>query len=193
MGAFIHVRVPKAADLDAMKSFMGEHFTPGPTLFPWLEAFVAEDPRVGYVDQIEVRVGTDICAYSLPNDIGFYCGAGWLREEREYASGLIRWMALKVGPGRKVRSYMYEDLVRKVFVASGHPTKPDGWDRNHDLVDEVGFTPSTRGSPEELATWTDEDHYLTKEVRRMHRSDPLIRGELARLDALWRVRGPGGS
>lgn len=200
MSYTIHTVVKSEKWHKAMLLFLEEQFRPN--LWPDA-AHIPHDHRGHPRDPMPPPMtAKQLGARNIPAlSLGFHYNAGWESEERHYAFGLVRWIALRVGPRSKKNHacYFYEGDRVAVVLASEHPDHPDGWSQGWDVVDDVGFVPCHRLTPEDLAEMEAEAHGDDKERAeraayrlRGARGDPALRAELQRLDALWRTRFPDG-
>lgn len=192
MGYYICVNVQP--DLyDKVLSFLEEHFRPSPEIFPWVTGNLTpmEPPRPGKL----------VCAYAKDGELGFYYGASWEPEERLYAYGLIRWLALHAG--RVARFNLEQGIPLEIHApyycregervavvnANEHPSCPSGWNNPWDLVDKNGFTPSHGWAPEELEHALEQRTYMSDILRRNVQADRAIKVELSRLSQEWTSEG----
>ncbi|MDB4278647.1 hypothetical protein N9917_03515 [Deltaproteobacteria bacterium] len=195
MGYYVAVRCKSVKARKELLAFMGEHFRPAAEFMDWVD----QDNRMTTPTN-----GKDICAYAKANEVGWYRNAGWDAEHRHYASCLLRWMAMKVGKqmlmqkdqvpgyGEMLVGYtLYEGDHSPFVLRSLCPDAPDGLDAEGYVVcDDLGWDRSMRGpTPDEDPEWHRDCKPWLVEIRtRKAKSDPLIRAELERLEALWEAR-----
>jgi hypothetical protein len=195
MGYYVAVPCVSTKARGEMLAFMAEHFRTAQTLMGWVtdEYGVMPGPAKG----------KSVCAYAKANEIGWYRNAGWDEEACDYASCLLRWMALKIGrtmqtedeeiPGygpMGVHFTIYEGDPQPFVLHSQCPNAPDGWDADYDVCDDLGWDRSMRGPPPgEDPQWDAENLSGIMDIRRRKaKADPIIRAELERLEALWNAR-----
>lgn len=203
MGYYVAVPCRSVAARKQLLEFCEAHFRSAAEFMGWVD----QDNRMPVPTN-----GKTICAYAKANEVGWYRNAGWDLEHRHYAACFLRWASMKVGkimlllpdqvPGYgelTVRYTIYEGDRTPFVTRTQCPDAPDGWDAEGYVVcDDLGWNRSMRGpAPGEDPEWDKgcKPHLLGIR-RRKAKSDPLIRAELERLDALWvrhhhdRVVGP---
>lgn len=198
MSYTIHVSCSSPYARNDVLDFVSSNMRPAHSLWPRLVGLPHHDIMSGPM------TGKDLLlSKATACDIGYHYNAGYEPEERNYAYGLVRWMALRVGRRKSFQLndrsditacyYFYEGECCPVIVATEHPEVPDGWNEEWDLVDADGFTPSHRLSPEMYAEMSAEAKAgnETAAFRMLGAfADPTIQAELHRLTVLWDARVP---
>lgn len=174
MGYYLYVKMPNLRSQEKALTFFGEQFKPVSELFPWLSSEEMSPPSIG----------TDICAYAQPLEVGFYYGA-IPQEQRIYTYGLIRWIALMVGTTQRFKNmvvphYWYEGTPVPVVCSFQFPKVLDGWNQGYDLVDIDGYTSSTRVPLSETPD--------IPMIQMAHRCDAILQQELHRLSEQWNMK-----
>jgi len=198
MSYTIHVSCTSPAARNDVLDFVSSNMRPAHSLWPHLVGLPDHGIMSGPMTGKDLSLSrATLC------DIGYHYNAGFEPEERNYAYGLVRWMALRVGKrkffqlnehsGIEAPYYLYEKECHPVIVATEHPEIPDGWNEEWDLVNADGFTPSHRLDAEmyaEMAAEAKAGNETSAFRMRGPYADPDIQAELHRLTTLWDARVP---
>lgn len=204
MGYYVHVQPTTKSAAREMLAFLGVNFRPAKDLFPLLP------PHSGNFMSHPPGWAREVCAYAQrKNDIGYYRTAGWSLEEEGYCENLLRWIALQIGKKKEFQgdSLMeserlpegvenlllpctwYEHEPVPILLTSAYPQAFDGWeDGNLVNCDDLGWAPSFRPWPPEMKESQVSSRFFREIRERKKKADPLVRAEIARLDALWAQR-----